>query len=147
MDLVDDPEQRQRQAVSPVSVGGERAGLGRSARERVCKKVGVAQRVGDAVGTERVLEVAGITDERPTRAERLAEITLQPRKPTEAWTRGRARKPPSELGGGRGEEREEAAVRIVRQLASAAAPATNTHVCPSLVGIMPAAEPGRNDQW
>src|SRR5262249_30772953 len=67
-DLVGELEDLERQGVALLLVGGE-AGADECAREAV----GVAERVGDAVRGERILEVAGVADEGPARPVRPAQ--------------------------------------------------------------------------
>ena len=68
-------EQAQRQLVAFGLVAAD--GVGTSGRDRAGQDLGVTQGVGDAMGGDRVLEVAGVTDQGPSRTRRVTELTGQ----------------------------------------------------------------------
>src|SRR6516165_6227349 len=70
-------EQAQRQLVAFGLIAAD--GIGTSGRDRAGQDLGVTQGVGDAVGGDRVLEVAGVTDQGPSRTRRVTEVTGPPR--------------------------------------------------------------------
>ena len=56
-------------------------------------ELGVAQRVGDAVGAERILEVPGVSDQCPARSPRLPQVSGHAREAAEVLWRPRRRHP------------------------------------------------------
>src|SRR4051812_31198694 len=73
-DPLQDREQRHRQLIAQSFVANEVACDG-----RVSQELGVAEGIGDAVCRERILEVPGISDERPPGTVRLAELPAHTR--------------------------------------------------------------------
>ena len=64
--------------VASTLIAGE-SGL-RACDHRVCEELRVDERIGDSVGRQRILEVAGIANECPARSERLSKESHLSRK-------------------------------------------------------------------
>ena len=78
-------EQGLRQGIALMLIGLERARS--SIQDRAGQQLRVPECVGYAVGGQRVFEVTGIADERPTGAVRLPEMPGTPAKPRRRPTR------------------------------------------------------------
>ena len=143
---------RPRRTIGPTARSRSPAYRSRSPRlaarrgERTGQHLGVAQRVGDAVGAQRVEERAGVADQDPARAVGLPD-EAGPADPG-AQPAGRAgRGQPATRSTGRGGEQPvvglaEVAPSLRAARVWAGTPA-NTQTSPPLVGIMPALWPGR----
>ena len=138
-DAIGDLEQAGRPRVAAPLVFGKRRR--RAVDDRLGQQLGIAKRVGDAVGRQRILEVSRVADERPSLAPALTEVPgaageagqrpfADGRGPT---ARALARSPAERAGM---PAKRPAAIMSAQRAAGTPA---NTSVSPSFVGITPAA--------
>ena len=132
-------EQGQRQDIALMLIGLERARP--SIQDRAGQQLRVPECVGDAVGGQRVFEVTGIADERPTRAVRLPEMPGDAGEATQAAGQASATNIAAEMRRVCREDLEETALDVsVKGVPEGCADTpANTQCCPWFVGMTPAA--------
>ena len=123
----------QRRRPRPAPASTSTSGVG--------EQLGVAQRVGHAVGGDRVLEVAGVADQRPARPPRPAHEARRRRPSRCSRARRRAAATRSASAGAAAVEQRGEGVLAARARRSwrirAGVVPTKTQVSPSLVGMQP----------
>ena len=132
-----------RQLVASTLIAGER-GL-RACGCRLREEFRVDERIGDSVGRKRILEVAGIANERPARSERLSKESHLARKRAVLFNPFRPFHDCRQVGPAFPQDVSVSGVRPCRSVSWKRLWGTeaNIQAAPPLVGIAPALTPVR----